>query len=153
MISQSRRCLGGGGYNEYSSGSDIEQMSPQKVITQAKRLSMSEKKIAKVMYFTNSSVLQIKLCQEVYGNPQLPRGNNLKCVESLLPSEKEEATCIPVLQTMQSVEEVLSSLSPELLALQERWWISFLFGTNPQRPHESYELFLHIQGLRAHLRT
>ena len=53
---------------------------------------------------------------------------------------------MPQLQTMQSLDFVLESLSPQLLALQERWWISFLFGPTPQRPHECYDLLLQIQG-------
>ena len=47
---------------------------------------------------------------------------------------------------MQSAEDVLGFISPELLALQSSWWISFLFGPTPQRPHESYDIVLDIKG-------
>ncbi len=49
-------------------------------------------------------------------------------------------------QTMVAAEKVLECINPDLLRLQRRWWISFSFGPTPQRPHESYDIMLHIKG-------
>lgn len=47
---------------------------------------------------------------------------------------------------MQSIEEVLSRINPDLLRLQKKWWISFLFGCSPQRPYESYDILIEVAG-------
>jgi len=49
-------------------------------------------------------------------------------------------------KTTTAAQALLEHLSPQLLSTQERWWISFLFGPSPQRPHESYEVLLNIKG-------
>lgn len=47
---------------------------------------------------------------------------------------------------MLAAEGMMDQINPALLRLQSEWWISFLFGPTPQRPHESYEMVLQIRG-------
>ena len=52
-------------------------------------------------------------------------------------------------QTLTSVEDLLRCLTPDMLARQEVWWISLLFGPTPQSPHEVYDVVLEIQGMQS----
>ena len=53
------------------------------------------------------------------------------------------------MQTLTSVEDLLRCLTPDMLARQQMWWISLLFGPTPQSPHEVYDVVLEIQGMQS----
>lgn len=52
-----------------------------------------------------------------------------------------------LLQALQAAEEAIEQMNPDFLAQQKEWWVSFVFGPTPQRPHESYDVLLSIAGM------
>ena len=62
---------------------------------------------------------------------------------------KRHSTDNGAVQTLTSVEDMLRCLTPDMLARQDVWWISLLFGPTPQSPHEVYDVVLETQGTQS----